>query len=342
MTDPVLVEVTRGGLLESCHRAAVAVVDADDASVLTMGDVARPVFPRSAVKALQALPLVELGGADQYGLGEPELALAAGSHAGERDHIVVVERMLAGCGLDARALACGAHWPLDPASAQALVRAGLGPSAIHNNCSGKHAGFLCLARGLRLDHLGYVNPNHPVQREVRAALESLTASSLDEPVTAIDGCSVPTWAIPLRNLAYGFARFGTGRGLEPKRAHAAVRIRTACAANPFFVAGTGRFPTKMMEHFRERVFVKPGAEGVLCAALPQQGLGIALKCDDGAARGAEVIMAALISRLLPFNVADRAVLDRFIWPVVRNWNDLEVGVLRPSPLLFEISLPNRF
>jgi L-asparaginase II len=314
------------------------VVDAAGATLLALGDVATPIFPRSAIKALQALPLVELGGADQYRLGDAELALAAGSHTGEPDHIMVAERMLAGCGLDVGALACGAHWPLHQPSAHALVRAGLGPSAIHNNCSGKHAGFLCLARSLRLDPRDYGNLQHPVQREVRTVLASLTASSLDANVAGMDGCSVPTWAIPLRQLAHGFARFGTGAGLEPKRATAAARIRRACAAKPFFVAGTGRFATELMEHFRERVFVKAGAEGVLCAALPQQGFGVALKCDDGAGRGAEVIMACVIARLLPFNVVDRALLNRFISPILRNWRGLEIGALRPTAVLSAASL----
>ena len=176
--DPVLVEVTRGGRIESQHRGAVAVMDADGRACLSLGDIGKPIFPRSAVKAIQALPLLELGGAERYQLGPTELALATGSHAGEPGHVRVVERMLASCGLEVGALACGAHWPLEQTAAHALVRAGLGPTAIHNNCSGKHAGFLCLARHLGVDHRDYWTAQHPVQREVRAALENLTAIRL--------------------------------------------------------------------------------------------------------------------------------------------------------------------
>src|SRR5215210_6853486 len=143
MGNPVLVEVMRGALTESRHRGAVAVVDADGATVLALGDVIRPVYPRSAVKPLQALPLIENGAAERYGFGDEELALACASHGGEAAHVEIAARMLARAGLDESALECGAHWPSHQPSAQALARSGATPSALHNNCSGKHAGFLC-------------------------------------------------------------------------------------------------------------------------------------------------------------------------------------------------------
>jgi L-asparaginase II len=333
MTNPVLVEVVRGSLLESEHRGGVAVIDADGNAVLRWGDVARPVFPRSAVKPLQALPLVETGAADRFGFGDEELAVASASHAGEPAHVALVERMLARAGLDAAALVCGAHPPSHASSAQALARSGREPSALHNNCSGKHAGFLCVARAMGADPAGYADPAHPVQRAVKAAIEGIAGVTLEDRSRAIDGCSVPTWALPLEKLAHGFARFGTGRGLAPRRAKAAARIRAAGAAKPYLVAGTGRFCTRVMAHFGGRVLVKGGAEGVLCGALPEAGLGIAVKCDDGAARAAEVVMAALISRLLALDDADRGALAPLVRPVLRNWNGVDVGVLRPSDLL---------
>jgi L-asparaginase II len=336
MTNPVLVEVLRGGRVESVHRGAVCVVDARGAAVLALGDVAAPVFPRSAVKALQALPLVESGAADRYRLGEEELAIACGSHGGEPAHVTVVERMLARAGLDAAALECGAHRPSHSPSAEALVRAGRAASALHNNCSGKHAGFLCLARHLGVEPRGYVAPGHPVQRAVRTAIEQLAGATLGEDRCGVDGCSVPTWAAPLANLAHAFARFGTGQGLSATQAEAAARLRAACARKPFFVAGTGRFATVAMERLGERVFVKGGAEGVFCAALPEQGLGIALKCDDGAGRAAEAVMAALMLRLMRLDAGECAFLDRFALPALTNWNGVEIGRLRPSVAL----LPN--
>jgi L-asparaginase II len=324
MANPVLVEVMRGPLLESRHRGAVAVADAEGNTVFAAGDIMAPIFPRSAVKALQALPLIEQGAADRFGLIDEELALACASHSGEAAHVAGVERMLAKAGLDPSALRCGPHWPIAQAAAAAVARSGA-PSPLHNNCSGKHAAFLCVARALGVDHADYWRPEHPVQRLVRGALEDFTGASLGEACCAIDGCSVPTWAVPLRHLAHGFAKIGNGRGVSAKRAGAAARLRQACTQAPWFVAGTGRFCTDIMQHFGERVFVKTGAEGVYCAALPQQGLGIALKCDDGAARAAQAIIAAVIARFLPLVAGERAVLAHFAEPILRNWNGFEVG-----------------
>jgi L-asparaginase II len=332
MTDPVLVEVSRGPFVESRHRGAVAVVDADGAAVFALGDVDVPVFPRSAVKALQALVLVESGAADRFGFEDEELALACSSHGAEEGHVAVVKRMLKAAGLDAAALACGVHWPSNQAAAFALAKTGAA-SALHNNCSGKHAGFLCDACTMAVDPVGYWRPEHPVQQAVRGVLEDMTGAALGPDRCAIDGCSVPTWAIPLRQLAHAFARFGTGHGLPRARAEAAARLRRACAQKPWHVAGTGRFCTEIMKLFGARVFVKTGAEGVFCGALPEQGLGIAVKCDDGAARASEVVMAALIARFLPLGDAERAALARFVRPTLRNWNAIEVGALRVTEAL---------
>jgi L-asparaginase II len=325
MSNPVLVEVTRGNLVESRHRGAVAVVDADGARVLVLGDVATPIFPRSAVKAMQALVLVESGSAERCHFGDEELALACASHGGEPAHVAGVERMLRAAGLDVAALACGAHWPLHQPSTLALARAGGTASALHNNCSGKHAGFLCAACAMAADPRGYGKPGHPVQREVKAVLENLAGAAIPDERRAIDGCSVPTWALPLDALALAFARFATGRGLAEKRAAAARRLRAACAAKPWFVAGSGRFCTELMTHFGARVFVKTGAEGAYCGALPELGYGIAVKCDDGHSRAAQAIVAGVIARLLPTDQRDRDFLARFTWSARRNWNETVVG-----------------
>ncbi len=295
--------------------------------MLAIGDATAPVFPRSAIKALQALAMMESGAADRYGLTDEELALTCASHSGEPAHVAGVERMLAKIGLDPSALRCGAHWPISQTAAAALARSGA-PSALHNNCSGKHAGFLCLACAMGAETADYFRPQHPVQRRVRAVLEDFTGAILAEDVCAIDGCSVPTWAVPLRNLACGFAKFATGHGLTRERTAAATRLREACARQPWYVAGTGRFCTEIMQLFGVRVFVKTGAEGVYCGALPELGLGIAVKCDDGAARAAQAIMAAIIARFLPLDAAQQASLATYTRPVLRNWNGFEVGSLR--------------
>lgn len=330
MDNPILAEVTRGSTVESRHRGAAVVVDADGRVVLALGDVERPVFPRSAVKALQALPLLESGAADRYGLTPAEIALAVASHSGEQAHAETSLAMLKKAGRDASCLECGAHWPMGEAAARALARAGGEPSALNNNCSGKHAGFICLACGMDEDPKGYVRAGHAVQQAVRGALEEVTGAAHKAELSGIDGCSIPTYAVPLTALALGFARFGTGQGFGPKRAEAARRIREAVASHPFMVAGTGRFDTRLMERFGQRAFIKTGAEGVYCGALPELGYGIALKCDDGAGRAAEVAMAALIERFLPLNGEEQAAFAPFRETVLKNWNGIEVGRIRAA------------
>jgi L-asparaginase II len=337
--NPVLVEAQRGGVTESMHRGALAVVDADGAVHSRWGDITRPIFPRSAVKVLQALPLVESGAADRFGLTDAELAIACASHNGEALHAITAAGLLAKAGVDVAALECGAHWPYFDGATRALAAQAQAPSALHNNCSGKHAGFVCLGcvmaeEGDRRAFLsGYIQPDHPVMREVSAALQATTGFDLTHTAVGTDGCSIPTYAIPLRHLAHAFARVGTGVGLRDGHARAALRLRQAVAKAPFMVAGTGRFDSRVMAHFGERVFCKVGAEGVYCAALPELGLGVAIKMDDGNnARAAEVVMAAVIEKLLPLNEADAAFIAGFSQVTLRNWNGIEVGQLRASGL----------
>lgn len=338
---PVLVEATRGGIVESFHRGAMAVVDADGALRLALGDIERPIFPRSAVKVLQALPLVASGAAQRLGLSDEELALACASHGGEPEHAQTAQSMLVKAGLDEQVLECGAHWPSHDAASKALAAAGQAPSALHNNCSGKHAGFVCLGcvlaegRELRGFLRGYVKPEHPVMREVSASLQSTTGFDLTQAPRGTDGCSIPTHAIPLRHLALAFARVATGVGLRDDQAQAARRLRQAVARAPHRVAGRGRFDTRVMEHFGEQVFCKVGAEGVYCAALPTLGLGVALKMDDGNnARACEVAMAAVLRALLkPQGAAQAGLLEELADLRLVNWNGIEVGRLRAAPAL---------
>lgn len=333
MANPVLVEVTRGAVVESRHRGAVSVFDADGKPVWEIGDTERPVFPRSAVKAIQALPLVESGAADAYGFGNRELALACASHSGEPVHVELATAMLAKAGLDRTALECGAHWPSSHDATIALARAGGVPNALHNNCSGKHSGFLCTCVHSGIAHDGYVKAGHALQEMVRDAMQSVTGAAHDVDHCGIDGCSIPTYAVPLKNFALGFARMATGRGFSPERARAAKRLLSACMAEPFLVAGTGKADVVLMQAAPGRIFVKTGAEGVYCAALPELGLGIALKCDDGAGRAAEVMIAAVLAKLLRGGDALAAKLNELARPAVESRVGAKVGLLRPTAAL---------
>ena len=343
--NPILVNVIRGGAVESSHRGAVAVLGADGTQVAALGDIERPIFSRSAVKVLQALPLVASGAAERLGLTDDELAIACASHNGEPVHTDTAARMLAKAGLDASALECGAHWPYLDTAARALAAHGGAPTALHNNCSGKHAGFLCLAcamHGGRPDLQqyvrGYVQPAHPVMREVTAALQAATGYDLENAACATDGCSIPTFAIPLCHLAQAFARVGTGIGLSMGHAKAATRLRRAVAASPHLVAGAGRFDTRVMQRLGARVFCKVGAEGVYCAALPERGLGVAIKIDDGNnARACEVVMAAVIEALVALDDAETVFMRSFSDAALTNWNGIEVGRLSATASLRQIT-----
>ena len=327
--ETLLVEAMRGDRVESRHAGSAVVADHTGAVLFQAGDIEAPVFTRSAVKALLALPLVQSGAADRLGLSAAELALACASHVGEPVHVETAASMLRKAGQEPNCLECGTHWPTSRAGQTALIEAGGMPSALHNNCSGKHAGFVCLACDAGTPLAGYILPDHPVMREATASLADVTGARLDERNRAIDGCGIPTYAIPLRALAYGFARFGSGAGLEADRARAALRLREAVAANPVLVAGAGRFDTELMRMFGTAVFSKMGAEGVHAAALPALGLGIAVKCADGAARAAEVATAVLLSRHLP----PSSELEGMCRPVLRNWAGTVVGGLRGTGAL---------
>ncbi|MEM6489715.1 MAG: asparaginase [Pseudomonadota bacterium] len=299
---PVFVEVWRGGFLEAVHRGSLAVCTPEGALVEALGDIERPILPRSAVKMLQALPLVESGAADAVGLDAPTLALACASHSAAPVHTAMVHRWLAHLGTDVSALRCGAHPPKDPAARRALLCAGQPPGQEHNNCSGKHCGMLTLSR-----HLGagpaYVEPDHPVQRAIRAALAETAGC---EPAGyGIDGCSAPNFALSLRAIATALARLARPRAaaaaLGPTRAAAAERLVAAMAAHPVLVAGEERANTALLRaashQGRIRAVVKSGAEGSYTAILPERGLGVALKIEDGGDRASAAAMAAVLARL---------------------------------------------
>jgi L-asparaginase II len=330
LKNPVLVEVLRGDIVESIHRGAVAIVDGDGGVVRAIGEIEQPVFPRSAVKAIQALPLIETGAADAYELGDKELALACASHAGEVMHTALSRSILDRAGLNETALECGAHWPSNQDAMIALAASGATPTALHNNCSGKHAGFLCVCCHEGIEHRGYVKYGHPFQEIIRGTMQEVTGARHNAENMGIDGCSIPTYAVPLSDLARGFARMATGNGLGAKRAKAAKRLLAACMAEPFYVAGTGRACTKLMGEAPGRIFVKTGAEGVFCAAVPELGLGIALKCEDGTGRASDVAISAVLASLFSKDEDLSARLSALARPKLRNWNDIEVASLRPA------------
>lgn len=325
MFNPVIAEVTRGGIVESRHTGAWVAVDRDGRVAASAGDIEQAVFPRSAIKVFQCLPLIESGAADRFGFTGEEVALACASHSGEAPHVRAARSMLKKAGNSESLYECGAHWPMEINAQHTAVRESDEPLQVHNNCSGKHAGMLALARHLGVDPTGYVKYDHPVQRAVGRAIGGICDCDIGSAACGIDGCSVPTWAMPIRNMALGFARLAA-----PGHA-AGQRIISAVRSHPFMVAGTGRFDTILMQTL-PRVFVKTGAEGVYCGCIPHAGLGIALKCDDGAGRAAEVAMASLLARLDVWTEEEKQVLIRFSHHEISNWRGIDVGEVRAEGL----------
>jgi L-asparaginase II len=321
MTSTILAEIFRGPHLESRHTGSFVVTEDTGRVVLAGGDPDRATFPRSAIKALQALPLVANGAADLFSLTSAELALACASHTGLPVHTATAAAMLEKAGRDVTCLECGTHWPSSATAARALAAAGQTPSALHNNCSGKHAGFICAAVAGGRDPAGYIQPDHPTMRDVTTAVAAVTGARLEPENRAIDGCSIPTFEIPLTAIATGFARFGTGRHMPEGFAAAAARLREAVAANPVMIAGDGRIDTEITAALGEAAFIKAGAEGVHAGALPALGLGFAMKADDGTGRADDAATAALLSHFLP----PHPVLAKWQDQPLTNWNGLTVG-----------------
>jgi len=332
MSNPVLIEVFRGEWLESRHRGAVAITDADGGLVWSAGEVDQPVFARSSFKMLQALPLIESGAADAFSLSAADLSLACASHGGEDVHVVRVARWLDRLDCGETCLACGAHMPTNEAASRELIQAGRAPTRLHNNCSGKHAGFLTLARHLGVDIDGYEQRTHSVQRLALGAIAEMAGVDVGAMPVAVDGCAAPAPAVPLRSLATAMARIADPSGLPPIRAKAARRLDEAVQAHPLLVAGFGRACTDIIKAAGGGVSVKTGAEGVYVGVVSKLGLGIALKIDDGAARAAETTIAALLAGLGAAPAEHPAIASLINNPVV-NTRGQTVGARRPAPWL---------
>ena len=327
---PLIVEVTRGNLVESRHRCIAAVAGPDGGVVRSWGDIEQPIYGRSAIKPLLALPLIETGAADAFGLGDAEIALACASHSGEPRHVEIVRAWLERIGLSVADLECGAHLPYDEPSMRALVRAGREPDAAYNNCSGKHAGFLTTAVHVGEPTKGYIRYEHPVQQRLLGVLEQVAGLDLSDAPRGIDGCGIPTIGIPVGNTAMAMARLADSADLPPARAAAAKRVVQAMMAEPYMVGGRGEFASDVMDKVRGKLALKPGAEGVYAAILPGLGLGVCVKAEDGTPRAAQAAVGRVLVELGLFSREEKAALaDRLTLPVV-NRVGREVGQIRTA------------
>lgn len=328
--NPVLAETIRGNWVENRHRGAYVVVDADGRIIASAGDIERPVFPRSAIKSMQALPIFARHAEGKFHHTEQELALACASHHGEDVHVATASGLLTRMGLSATDLECGAHAPTNAAARDALRASGAEPSPLHNNCSGKHSGMLSVALAMRVPTSGYVGREHEVQRAVRAAVEAVIGESLTEDKCGTDGCSIPTFAAPLRAFALGFARMSTGRNISSDLANAAQRLFDAATTHPHLVAGTGHPDTMLMTAFKGRLMQKVGAEGVQCGAIRDKGWGYALKCDDGNIAASQAMLAGLLLQHADPDAEQRKLLEGLAHQPVRSVRGAEVGEMRTA------------
>jgi L-asparaginase II len=326
--QPVLVRLWRGGRVESQHRGAWVVAEACGAVVDGQGDWNHPVFPRSATKSFQALPLIETGAAERFGFTDAELALALASHHAEPIHVRRVSVLLERLGLGIGHLQCGTQAPVDGDARRALVLAGERPTAVHNNCSGKHAGFLALALHLGIDPARYLDPDLPPQRLVRRAVEEMTGARPGELSVAIDGCSAPTFHLPLVRLAAGIARVANPEGLPRERRSACERLTAAAALYPELIGGTRRsLCTDLLRASGGKVFPKTGTEAVYVAGIRGAGRGLAVKIDDGSTRAMHALVSELLVRFGFLAPGQTSALAEWRAGPVRNWAGTEVGRL---------------
>jgi L-asparaginase II len=333
MSYELLVEVTRNGTVESRHFGSAVVCDFKGNVVHSWGDIDALVFPRSALKPMLAIQLVETGASDQYALSDAELSLACSSHQGEQMHQELVSSWLNRLGLTEDHLACGAVLPEHTESAHQLLAAGQQGCRIHHNCSGKHTGFLTTALHLGIALENYHHVEHPLQQLSLDILSDLADIELKKFPMGIDGCGLPAPTMPLLQLAHATARFAKPVDLSDTRAQAIYRLHEAITNEPLYIAGHGSVVTELNEVTKGAVLAKTGAEGVLTVALPERGLGIAVKIVDGSNRARSVALLAILDQLNALSDDEKNKLQAHISPTIVNSRGLVVGEIRPAASL---------
>jgi L-asparaginase II len=329
VSPPVLAVVGRGTAVESVHRGAVVAVDSAGAIAFAIGDPDLRSFARSAIKPIQALPLAADGGIERFGFTLSELAGVCGSHSGEDFHLAAVRSILGKIGLAETALQCGGHFPFYQPTADAMRARGEAPQPIHDNCSGKHAGMLALARLRAWDERTYVSPVHPVQARIREAIVALTGSHVAITTSAVDGCGVPTYHVALRELATAFARLAAPAVLDAPWQEAARTVTSAMMRFPEMVAGTGRLETVLMGVAAGRLFVKSGGEAIYAVGVPDRGLGVALKIEDGTSRAVGAVVIEALRQLEVLTEEEVRTLAPLHRPPVLTRKGVQVGEITP-------------
>jgi len=326
--NPVLIEIIRGDLIESRHRGSVALVDAHGKVAFSAGDIMGEVFPRSAIKPIQALMLLETGAAKRFGLGLAQIALACASHSGSEIHTDIVGAWLEKIGCTEDDLVCGPSLPWSDYEKEALFAQRGGPSRLQDNFSGKHAALLTVAKHLGYPTLGYNRLDHPVQQRLLGLVEQMTGLDLFDAPKGIDGCGIPVFGIPLANIALAMARLVDPHDQPKERQAACKRIVRAMFDEPYLIGGKDRFDTRILDACRGTALIKTGAEGVYTGCFPELGLGVALKIDDGSRRAAEAAMMQIMRRFEVLSERAKGRLLNILEPPLFSRSGEVVGVIR--------------
>lgn len=340
--NPVLVEIYRGGVLESFHRGAVCVVDKKGEIIYSEGDVRQVCFPRSAMKLLQVLPLIAQGGIAKFNFTLEEIAVMCGSHNAEPAHLRAVNSILRKTGLDKSALHCGTQYPTSRKDANALIRSGEKPQDIHNNCSGKHAGMLAMCVMMGWETKDYINPKHPLQQHILGLCSAFYEYPKEKMHTALDGCSAPIYSVPVYNQAIGYKNLVHPQKFDAKIKRACATVIKAVSAHPFMVAGTNRYCTEMMQATAPRIIGKTGAEGIFCMALTEERVGVCIKIDDGKMLPQYNVAQAFIEATKIFGRKQLSRLHPYMEAPITNANNYVSGNMKVRKGLFgNLRLPSR-
>jgi L-asparaginase II len=316
--------------VESIHHIAACVMDAEGDVIFSLGDIDAPVYLRSTAKPFIAATAIAHAVHERFGLEPREIAIMAASHAGQPFHVEAVRSILAKIGMDESALQCGAHAPYNGEAARELERQHIAPSAVHNNCSGKHSGILALCKVLGADPSTYMQVENPAQQEILAFCSRMADIPVEDLPLGVDGCGIPVYAVPLRNAALSFMRFARLSGINQSDRQALETVRDAMVAYPEYISGTGEFDARLMQAAGGSVACKGGAEGVHGAAIIDKGVGMAVKVIDGASRGRGPAVLSIMRRnglLSEGALTKLADLER---PIVYNRAGRVVGEVRAA------------
>ncbi len=337
--DEKLIEICRGDLVESSHQGHIVISDNEGNLRRFWGNPDEVIYPRSSCKMIQALPLVETGSADFYNLDSSHLALACASHSGGEEHLKVAKDWLQKIKLETEDLLCGSHRPEDKEERRYLNENRFNPTQLHNNCSGKHLGFLAVSKFIEGDKYtkkNYVSINHPVQEMVKKVFEDLTGVS--DPKFGLDGCSAPNFTCTVKSLARSMANLANPIQFRNERKIAITRLKDSALRNPHLIAGKDRLCTKLMKKSAGRFIVKVGAEGVYTAILLEEGLGVALKVTDGSSRAAECLIVTILVRFGLLNEKDPEI-DCLLRKPIINWANHITGFLKATENVWERGTP---